>query len=133
MGVELLLVYHKKVAGADQFSTRAESKSVAAELSLLDEIATEKGLTPLSGFIPDFDELADSAALDEVELPETWFSAADGLRTVSGLIAALKTEPRCARRVPKRELAGLLACLELLEHDLKLAKQKRGRFFLAFS
>jgi hypothetical protein len=146
MGVGLFVLFDKEIAGADAFSNETDGKAVAAATGLLDEVCREKRLTQFTHFIVDDEELYERAVeLAEGEMldMETSFDPANGLRTVSGLIKALKSEEQWAsRKRPgdrrphrdrKKEIEGVVACLQLLEHDLKIAKKKKVRFSLGFS
>jgi hypothetical protein len=135
MGVSLFISFDKEIAGADAFSKEADGKSVAAATGVLDEICRELGLTSFTHFIPDFEELYELALQSpgDAALVETWFDSTDGLRTVARLIKALEGEKKWAKQLPGKEVKAVVAGLQLLEQDLKLAKRRKARFFLGFS
>jgi len=130
MGVALIATFDPELPAADAFSTGTDGKSVAALMPLLDEIAQAKGMAPFSRFMPDLEEL-DWDGADPDELPELWFDPAEGLRALSVLIEAFRTEQAWADRWPER-IDEVVASLELLSHDLDAAQQAGARFSLAF-
>lgn len=100
--------------------------------ALLDEIAEERGLPPLTSFAddreppPDFDGYPEE--LVEAIGPWTaWFSPTDGLRCVEGLLAALE-DPATAARIPR--IGVVLDDLTALEAALAVAKKRKARFRL---
>jgi hypothetical protein len=135
MGVGLFAMFEFEIAGADSFSTGTDGKSVAAATPLLDRIALDKGLTLFTRFIPDLEELAELALKSPrgTALPETWFDPHDGLKTVSQLIRALSAEKKWGKGWSKRDIEAVVAGLELLQKDLKVARRKKTRFCLSFS
>jgi len=100
--------------------------------AVLDAIAEEHGVPPLSSFAddreppPDFDGYPEELA--EAIGPWTaWFSPTDGLRCVEGLLAAL-ADPTIRERVTPVDM--VLADLDALQDVLIVAKQKKVRFRL---
>jgi hypothetical protein len=118
MGVELRPVFRPAVPG---LVYQAEGKAVIDDLEALEEIASERGLTPLSAFMDpreppeDFepDEGFDGdpeTYLDQACGPwNDWFPARDGLRAVRGLLEALRDE----------ETQDSLSDAETVVHDLQ--------------
>jgi hypothetical protein len=100
--------------------------------AVLDVIAEERGLVPLTSFAddreppPDFDGYPEDLA-EAIGPWNAWFSATDGLRCVEGLLAALD-EPEVGARVDS--LAGVIADLDALQEVLALAKKQRAQFRL---
>lgn len=94
---------------------------------ILDEIAEERGLPPLSSFADDREPPPDFDGFPE-ELAEAlgpwmaWFSVTDGLRCVEGLLEALD-DPSVRARVPLAE--GVLDDLSALHRVLVVAKERK--------
>jgi hypothetical protein len=70
--------------------TAVDGKALSRASDLLDRLALDAGVTPLTQFISvesdDYGILEDTG----IELPATnWFSAADGLRTVRALLSGV--------------------------------------------
>lgn len=100
--------------------------------AVLDEIAEEHGLPPLTSFAddreppPDFDGHPEE--LVEAIGPWTaWFSPTDGLRCVEGLLTALE-DPHASARIPGLDI--VLDDLNALQDALVVAKKKKARFRL---
>jgi hypothetical protein len=134
MGVGLFVMFEPKISGANTFSTGTDGKCLAAALPLLDEICLDKGVTPFTRFIPDFDELAELAmeSPEAASLVETMFDPGDALKIVSRLIKTMQAEDKWARGRTKRESEGVVTSLQLLQTDLKVARRKKARFCLSF-
>src|SRR5262249_47285442 len=86
MGVCLGLGFNKKFPEDDRWSKFTDGKSLLYGMSRFDEICADRGVTLFSTLAgPDDDEMERLA----VELPEgetlepTWFTCADGIRTVT--------------------------------------------------
>jgi hypothetical protein len=99
---------------------------------LLDVIAEEHGVPPLTSFAddreppPNFDGFPEE--LIEAIGPWTaWFSATDGLRCVEGLLSALD-DPGVRARITLVD--GVLEDLRALHDVLVVAKKKKARFRL---
>jgi hypothetical protein len=99
---------------------------------VLDEIAEEHGLPPLSSFAddreppPDFDGHPEELVL-AVGPWKAWFSPTEGLRCVEGLLAALE-DPATGERFPRLDI--VLDDLNALRDALVVAKKKKARFRL---
>lgn len=148
MGVGLCLCLDKEIDGAELEDT--DGKTLFDCAQALDEIGKSKGIAPaFSSFIFD-PESMDEPPEGEV-LQETYYDPQDGLRVVSGLIAALAAPDGRARKkvdssggilTPLWRAMGiksgregkwaeyLLADLKELERCLKLAVKEKARFFL---
>jgi hypothetical protein len=99
----------------------------------IDELAERLALPPLSGFFSTDPESVGNYLAEQgldpasFDLPEEeWFDAADGLATVQGLIAALRTD---GGEIPQAE--RVLADLEIVEQNLSVAALHNVRFHLA--
>jgi hypothetical protein len=137
MGVELWPVFQPVIPG---LVYHAEGKAVIDDLEALEAIALEHGITALTVFMdprqppedfePDEDFDGDPETyLDLACGPWTdWFSAADGLRAVVGLLAAVRDG----------SAQDLLSDAETVVHDLEelarcleVAARREARFRLA--
>jgi hypothetical protein len=120
MSIEIFPAFNPDVQEA-RFD--AEGKVLTRDMELLDGIAEELNVTPLSSFadnrpIPDdFD--GDPSELDEIlgEWDE-WFSPTDAIKSAEALIAAIRDDPGYASRVSEPEyiihdLSELTRCLEI--------------------
>ena len=130
MGVALAPIFKKKFPQADSFEKATDGKNLSRNLSRLDEICAAKGVTAFSTFAPDWEELEAELTVEELTEEDFWFSSADGLRTVSVLIAALQAEKQWSKGLRKSQVSHLLMDLVELERVLKVAKQKKARFYL---
>lgn len=98
----------------------------------LDAIAEEHGLPLLSSFAddreppPDFDGYPEDLA-EALGPWSAWFSPTDGIRCVSGLLAALD-DARTRARIAALE--NVVDDLRALEDVLLVAKKKKARFRL---
>src|SRR5687767_8292257 len=83
-----------------------DGKGLARFAVKLDEIAVANGLTPLTAFLGDLEDVPegidDSGEAEEqphlTEMDE-WFDTNDGLRTATGLIRAIESDPGIATRM----------------------------------
>jgi hypothetical protein len=110
----------------------ADGASLFHYAPVLDAIAEERGVPPLTSFAddreppPDFDGYPEELA--EALGPWTaWFSATNGLRCVEALLSAMD-EPNVRARIASP--AGVVADLEALEDVLIVAKAESARFRL---
>ncbi|TWT87795.1 hypothetical protein [Stieleria varia] len=128
MGAEVYPVFHPRVPAA---SFDADGKLLLREHAALDSIARELSLTPFTAFgdnrdVPeDFD--GDPDELDEIlgEWDE-WFSIDDGLETIDGMIAAIKTDPKMAGRFEEPDC--ICSVLESLANCLRIARNEYAQF-----
>lgn len=149
MGVGLCLCLDKKIAGAELRDT--DGKALFDCAQSLDQIGKSYDIAPpFSSFILDPESMADDIPEGEV-MEETYYDPQDGLRVVSGLIAALEGQDGRARKKVERSggilgpltralgiksgMEGkraefLLADLKDLERCLTLAVKGNARFFL---
>ena len=113
MGVCFAPVFEKEIPQADAFSKLTDGKDVLRSIDLLEDICEDKGLTPFMTFMP-YDEESIEEAIEELaegeKLPNVWFDSADGLRMVSGLVKALKSEKRWAKWLTVRGSTGRQSC-----------------------
>ena len=130
MGVALAPIFKREFPGDDSFEKATDGKNLSRNLDCLDEICADKSVTAFSIFAPDWDELAAELPDEELSERDLWFSSADGLRTVSVLIAALQTEKQWSKGLRKNQVGYLLRDLLELERVLNVAKQKRAQFYL---
>lgn len=109
-----------------------DGASLFHHAAVLDAIAEERGVPPLTSFAEDREPPADFDGFRE-ELAEAlgpwtaWFSPTEGLRCVQGLLAALD-DPALRARVPYVD--AVVADLAALEDVLLVAKKKKARFRL---
>jgi hypothetical protein len=132
VGVTLAPCFNKKFAGDDLFYKYSDGKDLLYGMSRFDEICAAKGATLFSTLCgPDEDEMeAMAAELKEGEtLKETWFTCADGLRTVTTIIKALESEKQWLKRFRAREVRYFLDGLRKLEEALIIGKKKKAKFF----
>lgn len=129
MGTEVYPVFKPRVPEA---TFDSDGKAILREHIALDNIASERRLTPLSSFgdnreIPeDFD--GDPDELEELLGEwEEWFSIDDGLKTVDGLIHAIRNDRQIGVRIaaPQSVIEGL----ESLAACLRVALEKNGVLF----
>jgi hypothetical protein len=90
MGSALFIALEHEIPGFDQSEY---SKVLASAGEELDSVATQLGVQPLmSYFSKDPEEVAEflddeGVVLDEMPIPdETWYTAADGLKTIDALL-----------------------------------------------
>ena len=131
MGVALYVALEKEIPGFDASSVCG--KCLEKVQSRLDGIAKEHGLTPLGDFISVAPEDVLAFFEDEGEMPEgleppaaEWFDAAEGLRTVRGLLAYVRENPSSVNQA-----RGVCDDLEAAEEVLVAAKKRKVRFHLA--
>ena len=133
MGLTLGPVFDKKFPEDDLFSKfSADGKFLLDGMSRFDEICTVKDVTLFSTLCgPDEDEMeAMAAELEEGEtLEETWFTCADGLRTLSTIILALESEKEWAKGFRPREIRDFIVGLRKLEEVLSIGKKKKAKFY----
>ena len=94
--------------------------AVATLIERLDPIAQRLHLPRLRSF------LVDPPAADA-----RWYPPAEGLRTVRGLIATLKSDPAAAETLTPDEAHGVLWDLQIMDQLLSLAHQRNIRFHLS--
>ena len=100
--------------------------------AVLDAIADERGVPPLSGFAddreppPDFDGFPEEL-IEAIGPWNAWFSPTEGLRCVEGLLSAFE-DPGTRARVPMVD--GLIDDLHALHAVLIVAKKRNARFRL---
>jgi hypothetical protein len=112
-----------------EFDVRSlDGKATATALAELDELAVALGVTPISRFLAvtpaQMAELMDVAPDDD--LPEAWFDAVDGRRSVQGLLAKLRSEPSLTSAPTVRVLDDLAK----IEATLLEASEQGVRFQL---
>lgn len=130
MGAEVFPVFNPRVPAA---SFDSDGKLLLQEHAALDEIAANLGLTPFTGFgdnreVPeDFD--GDPDDLDDIlgEWDE-WFSIDDGLRTIEGLINAIRNDPAMAGDLEEPDL--IQSDLGELASCLRTAREGNAQFRL---
>jgi hypothetical protein len=128
VGAEVFPVFHPRVPAA---SFDADGKLLLSEHAALDSIARELSLTPFTAFgdnreaPEDFD--GDPDELNEIlgEWNE-WFSIDDGLKTIDGLIVAIKTDPKMAGRLEDPDC--ICSDLESLANCLQIASKENAQF-----
>lgn len=137
MGVELWPVFKPAIP---KLVYQAEGKALIDDLEVLEEIAAEHEIPPLSAFMdprqppedfePDEDFDGDPETyVDQACGPWTdWFAASDGLRTVRGLLDALQDESTCDRL---SDAETVVPDLEELARCLEVAVGRNARFRLA--
>jgi hypothetical protein len=121
MSAALFPVLQSPDTGID---TTVDGKALARASTLLDRLAVRAGVTPLTAFISvDSDDYGILEEAD-IEVPgATWFSAADGLRTVRALLERV--------REIRNSDAALLEDLEALEKVLVQADERHAGWHLA--
>ncbi len=131
MGVALYVALEKEVPGFDASSVCG--KSLAGAQEELDAIARREGLAPLESFLSVAPEDVRAFLEGEGETPEglelpaeEWFSPAEGLKTVRGLLHRLGEEPSAVRRA-----RAVRDDLEAVEQVLVAANEHGVRFHLA--
>lgn len=87
MGAALYIVLEKQIDELDLF---VNGKALSQEEEELDAIARDLGVTPLMDFYGTSQEEADEFGLEAG--PEPWFTAEQGLATVTALLAHFKDE-----------------------------------------
>jgi hypothetical protein len=109
-----------------------DGASLFHHAALLDTLAEDRGLVPLTSFAdnreppPDFDGFPEELA--EAIGPWTaWFSPTDGLRCVEGLLVALED---ATTRKSVSFVEGVIDDLGALRDVLEVAKKKKARFRL---
>jgi len=130
VGAELFPVFNPRVAGA---SFDADGKILLREHAALDSIARDLNLTPFTAFgdnreVPeDFD--GDPDELDEVlgEWNE-WFSIDEGLKTIEGLVEAIRSDLDMAERLEEPD--HVRSHLECLAACLRIAREENAQFRL---
>lgn len=137
MGVELWPEFRPTLSG---LVYRAEGKAVIDDLEALEELAAERGLTPLRTFMDprqppdDFEPDADfdgdpETYVDQACGPRTdWHPAGDGLTAVRALLDALRDEEASAAL---SDAETVLHDLEELARCLQVAAGRKAQFRLA--
>lgn len=109
-----------------------DGASIFHHVALLDVMAEEHGFPALSSFAddreppPDFDGYPEDLA-DAIGPWTSWFSPADGLRCVEGLLSVLD-DPRARALIPTEN--AVIEDLEALRDVLLVAEKKKVRFRL---
>lgn len=136
MGVELRPAFQPALPG---LVYRAEGKALIDDLEVLEEIAAEHGLTPLSAFMDprqppeDFEPGEDFDGDPETYVDRAcgpwadWFPVQDGLRSVRGLLDALRDGSTVDRLT---DAEALVYDLEELARCLENAVSRRAKFRL---
>jgi hypothetical protein len=135
MGVCLGLAFDKKFPNDDAWSKYTDGKFLLHGMDRFDEICNAKKVTLFSALAgPDEDEMeALAAELAEGETLEiTWFTCADGIRTVKTLIDAMKSDKQWSKGFRKNEVRDFIEGLQKLEECLEVGKKKRARFYLLY-
>lgn len=137
MGVSLVTMFEPDLPNADSFRKGTDGNWLVPFVSTLDKIAAAKGVAPFSRFIPELDDL-DGDELDPDEegagkVPELWSDPAEGLRTVSALVAAIQSEKRWSKGWPAAWVGEVVRCLGLLAKDLDVAQLAGARFSLTYA
>ena len=130
VGVCLTTVFDKNFPGSEAFGEYTDGKSLVYCLARLDDLARQCSVTPISGFAPDYEDMADDYEGPPIE--EQWFDAAEGLHSVSAIIEATSGSTEWARGLAKLEAEEVLDCLRSLERVLAAGKEARARFYLLY-
>jgi hypothetical protein len=99
-----------------EIDTFLAGQALARHVVPLDELAENRGLTPLSAFGYGDDLLGE---------PVVWHQPAEGISTVEGLLAALETEPS-----PVADRENVRRDLTRMAHALRRAADREIRFSL---
>ncbi len=129
MGTALFIVLEHEIP---DFHQSEYSKILAKAGEELDAVAAQLGVPPLMSFFSkDPQEVEDflddhGAALDEMPIPdETWYTAADGLKTVDALLGHYKSVPN-----PTPQTANIVSDLQEFEGVLRRAEAAGVRWHL---
>jgi hypothetical protein len=124
MGAALYIALEQPIPGFDPF---VDGKALSKASGQLDSIATELGVRPLMEFFSADPEMAAEFLPEGVEAPpQVWFTAADGLATVSALQAHLGVNPYAVPRLDQvlTDLANMEQILTTAsEHGVKWCLQ----------
>lgn len=134
MGVALFIAAERTVEGLDTFvdgkalahcrPAGAKKRLGRASMRRLEALSQEAGVRPLMEFFGESPEFVSEFLAEEGEEPdpgglppEQWFSAAEGLATVRGLLAYLTNHPGAAAEVDRliedlRQFEEVLSGLE---------------------
>jgi hypothetical protein len=127
MGVSIYVSLEKEIAGIDPLAINGKPLSQAVEV--LDEWAQTIGLTPLMEMVSSPpEEIAELMDVDLEDLPkhlvaEQWFAAADGLRTIRGMIEHLRLQSAAIKAS-----GDVLTDLQDIETVLMAAELAQVRF-----
>ena len=111
----------------------AEGHDLLDEYEVLNEIAAERGITPITDFgdnrpVPD-DWDGDPEELEEIRGPwEEWFPAAEGVQCVEALLEALETDAATSQRLEHPD--RVINELHCLARSLREAHAVGARFRL---
>jgi hypothetical protein len=114
-----------------------DGKGLARFAVDLDELAEANGLTPLTAFLGYFEDVPqgiDDSGEAEDQFPvigmDEWYASNDGLRTATGLIQALESDPGVAPRLSDSSYPpdSILEELKELERCLGIAASQGVRF-----
>jgi hypothetical protein len=129
MGTALFIVLEHEIP---DFHQSEYSKILAKAGDELDAVAAQLGVPPLMSFFSkDPQEVEDflddeGVALDEMPIPdETWYTAADGLKTVDALLGHYKSVPN-----PTPQTANIVSDLQEFEGVLRRAEAAGVRWHL---
>jgi hypothetical protein len=142
MGVALFIVAERTVEGLDTFvdgkalarcrPAGAKERLGRASMRHLETLARQAGVWPLMEFFSEDPKSAYALIAEEGEEPpddlppEQWFSAAEGLATIRGLLAYLTTHPDAAAEVDR-----LIEDLRQFEEVLSRLEEEGIRWHLA--
>ena len=110
MGVELHPAFNPRNR---ELLYQAEGKALIDRLRVLRRMAKDRGIAPLSDFMDNREANvhADDFDFDEFQAQwDEWFSPADGLAAVQGLLDAIRSDPHAHKHVKD---------LETVQHDLE--------------
>ena len=130
MGAEVFPVFNPRVSAA---SFDADGKLLLREHEALDSIANDLNLTPFTAYGDNRDVPADFDG-DPDELDgnlgewDGWFWIDDGLKTIDGLVNAIKNDPDMAGRLEDPDY--IRSDLEDLATCLRIAQEKNAQFRL---
>jgi hypothetical protein len=118
MGVAYFIVLERRIEGLD---AEMDGKSLARATEVLDSIASQLGVRPLSEFISldpgQASEFLDGEGVDagDIKLPALQqFPAQEGLSTVRALVAYLQSHPQSVERTD-RVINDLRECERVLK------------------
>ena len=130
MGAELFIVLEREIPDFDAY---VNGRRLSQAEPQLDAFAAELDVTPLMNFFSQnpqeaLDLMGDfGAEAGDIELPdETWFDAAEGLRTVQALIGRLRQNPNLCQNA-----ADVVSDLEEFKAVLSRARDEGVRWHLA--
>ncbi len=96
MGVEIRPEFNPTVRG---LFYQAEGKALADRIRSIHSFSKKHGIRPITDFLDNRDMPEDDIDEDEWQAARSdWYSPAEGLRAVRELIAAIKSDPKVAKR-----------------------------------